>query len=725
MSAQYRYPSPDPPPLALFLEDYEPHKGTGIPIVIDNGASNLRYGFASAAEPFVQPNIVSRYKDRRITGTVLLFGEAVDIEATTRTQSRTPWEGDLLLNFDAMESAFDYMFIRLALDTQTVEHSVIMTERLASPIHSRQLTSELLFELYNVPSVCYAVDGLMSFSQNLPPNSAENDGLVVSFNTFSTSIIPILDGKGIMSHSKRLPWGASQASEYMLKLVNLKHPTLPMNLKTQHSNWMMRNFCEFAPDYRELVRDLSTAEAIQAADKIIQMPYASTIEVEKSDEELARIAEKRKEAGRKLREQLAKKRAEKLAQREEDLARLNEMKEKKSSVKKSEWMSMLRREGFDEEGELEEVLHDLDVAITKARRAEVAAAAEEPEEEAGPPEEPTFPLLDVPDADLDEDQIKEKRRQRLLKAGYEGRMRAKAEKERLRREAEEAREREQQDREDDPEGWRRRVRSEHDALVAKLKERKRRRAALSDRKSAAAQARMKNIANLAAENAPSRKRRKVNTEDDFGADDADWAIYRSINTRAQSSDEEEDESALVTLETKLLEHDPAFTPAHTYAAQQAARGALVAAVRPPGADARGHVHLAIERWRVPETWWQPSLAGIVDAAGIGELLGSVLQSFEPAQRARLAKRVFATGAPALMPGIEEKLRRTIRPLLAPEVELGVFRAVDPQLDAWRGMAAFSQTEGFADACLTRAEYDEHGGERCKRWWGGNWNGAMD
>jgi len=39
----------------------------------------------------------------------------------------------------------------------------------------------------------------------------------------------------------------------------------------------MRNFCEFAPDYRELVRSLANSEAIQAADKIIQMPYASTV----------------------------------------------------------------------------------------------------------------------------------------------------------------------------------------------------------------------------------------------------------------------------------------------------------------------------------------------------------------------------------------------------------------------------------------------------------------
>ena len=80
--------------------------------------------------------------------------------------------------------------------------------------------------------------------------------------------------------------------------------------------------------------------------------------------------------------------------------------------------------------------------------------------------------------------------------------------------------------------------------MTKIKERGRRRAALSDRKSAAAQARMKSIANLAAdERVPKRKRKAGGgmfvcfgvspsltdlLEDLFGADDADWAIYRKI-----------------------------------------------------------------------------------------------------------------------------------------------------------------------------------------------------
>ena len=110
----------------------------------------------------------------------------------------------------------------LGIDSSTVDHPAVMTERLCSPLHSRSckwalkypatyihvviaVTSELMFEQYSVPSLAYCVDSLMSFYHNNEPYDSPflKDGLVVSFNTASTSIVPILGGKGIMSRAKR------------------------------------------------------------------------------------------------------------------------------------------------------------------------------------------------------------------------------------------------------------------------------------------------------------------------------------------------------------------------------------------------------------------------------------------------------------------------------------------------------------------------------------------
>jgi actin-related protein 5 len=103
-----------------------------------------------------------------------------------------------------------------------------MTERLATPIHSRQITSELLFECYGVPSVVYGIDGLFAFSQIPGPSAVGagapaaagtrtgnghtgkgkaqegiKDGLVINMGCWSTTIIPVSNGKGRMDRAKR------------------------------------------------------------------------------------------------------------------------------------------------------------------------------------------------------------------------------------------------------------------------------------------------------------------------------------------------------------------------------------------------------------------------------------------------------------------------------------------------------------------------------------------
>ena len=61
---------------------------------------------------------------------------------------------------------------------------------------------------------------------------------------------------------------------------------------------MLRNFCEFAPDYPSLLQSLKDPLNLRASEQIIQFPYVLPVQEEKTEEELARIAEKRKEQGK-------------------------------------------------------------------------------------------------------------------------------------------------------------------------------------------------------------------------------------------------------------------------------------------------------------------------------------------------------------------------------------------------------------------------------------------
>ncbi|KAF7311013.1 hypothetical protein HMN09_00644700 [Mycena chlorophos] len=355
------------------------------PIAIDNGATTLRYGFCTSAAPRSALNDISKYKERRTNKPLLLLGDAVDVEGVAKIQARTPWEGDVLLYFDAL----------LEIDASTVDHLIIMSERLCSPMYSRSMTSELLFEQYRAPSVTYCVDSVMSFYQNHGPN---NDGLVLSFNTASTSVIPVLAGKGILSHAKRIPWGASQSADYLLKLVQLKYTNFPTRVLPAQTQWMLHNFCEFAVDYPTHIRSLNSISVLQGADRIVQFPYALHLAEEKSPEELERIAERRREQGKKLQEMAAKMRTEKLLKKEKDLQYLLNLREGKAEDSKREWTT----EDFDNDAVLDNVLERLETDFRKACKKE--AADDETVEE------PTYPFLEVPDGQLDEEGLKEKKK---------------------------------------------------------------------------------------------------------------------------------------------------------------------------------------------------------------------------------------------------------------------------------------------------------------------------
>ncbi|KAG6919454.1 hypothetical protein DXG01_005713 [Tephrocybe rancida] len=687
-----RLPTPSPPPTSL--EPFAQYNNGNVPILIDNGSTNIRWGFADRERPFQGPNVIAKYKERKTNKPLLLFGKGVDLDSGSKAQAKTPWEGDVLLNFDALENALDCCFTHLNISTPTVEHPVLMTERLASPLHSRALTSELMFELYRVPSLAYCNDGLMSYYGSFPEKKNWGWGgptaLIVSFNTASTSVIPLVTGSAVMGHAKRIPWGGSHASDYLLKLVQLKYSNFSTRVTPPQSTWMLHNFCEFATDYTAVLRNLQDPLKMREADRIVQFPFVQPVYEEKTEEELSRLAEKRKEQGRKLQELAAKTRVEKLVQKETDLRDLLDLRESRSDFSKREWVIKLQEEGFDDDAGLEETIKKYESDLKKARKKEAEGE----------------------DVTLDEDGLKEKRKQRLMKAGFEARVRAKKEKEREKAEREAEERKEEEEREMDLGGWSRRMRQEQETLIGKIKDRARRKAALGDRKSAAAQARMKSIANLANDDRMPKKKRKGGGEDLFGADDDDWAIYRKINTTAPSSDEEDDLNQLSMVESKLLAHDPTFTQKETHASITTQRSALISAFRPiyDEGDIEGNmrIHLNVERWRVCEGWFSPSMAG-VDSAGLAEVISN---------------NIYLTGGPSKMPGLEARLHAALRPNIRTDTNIGITIAEDSALNTWKGMQKLALGERFDRICVTREDYEEHGGERVKRWWGCNWNGGF-
>lgn len=583
--------------------------------------------------------------------------------------------------------------------------------------------TEIIFECYGAPSLTYGIDSLFSYNYN-----KGKTGLVVSSSYSATHVIPVYNSKAMLAQAIRLNWGGWHAAEYLLKLIRLKYHTgFPGKLNNSQAEHMVRDFCYLSEDYDAELAHYLEWTGLEDRERIIQYPYTEEVVVQKTEEELARIAERKKESGRRLQEQAAKMRLERLLKKEKELEYYKDVQRRLVDQNKKETKRILDSAEVKDEAALDRMVRDLEKSIKKARTKDLGGEQEEEQEV------PDFSLLEVPDDQLDEAGLKQKRQQRLMKSNHDARARAKAEKEAEKaRVAEEARLDEER-RTNDLEGWLEDKRQLRLAKVAQIKERDRLKADLGNRKSLASQIRMKNIANLASDTptgSGSRKRRRGGDDDDFGADDADWGVYRSVVTGANkvdSDDEEEGEEDLEAsvraLEQDLLKYDEDFTYENTLDAQKDWTKSLLHAFqygpRPYDPDSRAEahrIHLNVERIRVPEVIFQPNAIAGLDQAGLIEIAGDVLTqrlTGVGADRDAFLRDVFLTGGNTLFRGFDERLRAGLMALLPAGAPLTIRRAGDPQLDAWKGAAAWSGSDAWKKAVVTKEEYQEKGSEYIK------------
>ena len=384
-------------------------------------------------------------------------------DATTRGQIKSAFEpgSSVVANWDVMEGLLDYTFLKFGLDAADggIDRSIVMTETIANLGYSRRskcidilepadtkvfvVMNELLFECYSVPSVAYGIDALLSYKYNRGSN-----GLIVSSSHSSTHLIPVLNSKPILSSISRLNWGGHQNADYLLKLLKLKYPTFPGKLTEIQAEDMVREHCYISQDFDTEMRSFLDWTGLEDRDHLIQYPFTEHVAIEKTEEELARIAERKKESGRRLQEQAAKMRLDKLVRKEQDLEYYKDLKNKLATRTKKEIKRLLDEDELKDEAQLDKTIGELEQSVRKARNKDIGIV-DNPEVE----EEATFPLLDIPDEDLDEAGLKQKRHQRLMKSNVDARARAKVEKEKERARLAEEERLDLERRENDINGW--------------------------------------------------------------------------------------------------------------------------------------------------------------------------------------------------------------------------------------------------------------------------------
>lgn len=131
----------------------------------------------------------------------------------------------------------------------------------------------MLFECYDVSSVCYGIDSVLSWQHNKNDN-IEEDCLIISFGYHTTHVVPIL--KGILQHDKvrRLNLGGYQMISYLYRLLQMKYPAHLNAITWTRMEDIFHNHSFVALDYLEELKKWDNIEYYNKNVKKIQLPYA-------------------------------------------------------------------------------------------------------------------------------------------------------------------------------------------------------------------------------------------------------------------------------------------------------------------------------------------------------------------------------------------------------------------------------------------------------------------
>lgn len=67
------------------------------------GTTQLRAGYATEELPsLVTRNEGSRYKERRTNRNMMVYGDALELDSASKTQSKTPHESGIVTSWDTM-----------------------------------------------------------------------------------------------------------------------------------------------------------------------------------------------------------------------------------------------------------------------------------------------------------------------------------------------------------------------------------------------------------------------------------------------------------------------------------------------------------------------------------------------------------------------------------------------------------------------------------------------
>ncbi|XP_017039867.1 actin-related protein 5 [Drosophila ficusphila] len=503
-------------------------------LVIDNGSYECRVGWSDSKEPDLRfRNVLTKpRKDRKKEATqqgasessvtpaaveapaeIQVGNDITNIEAV-RAHLKSPFERNVITNWNHQEQIFDYIFTKMGFEGQErIDHPIVLTEALANPNFCRQQMSELLFECYGIPAVSYGIDALYSWEHYQQNHQKISDALIISFGYSTTHVIPVLGGKLQLEHVRRLNVGGYHIITYLFRLMQMKYPVHLNAITISRMEKLVHEHCHIAVDYKEELMKWAQMDYYDEHIMKIQLPY-NAVTATNALLTAEQKQEKRRELAHRLLEIKNRREKEKLREDEQQLFVYNKLRQLYEQQKLEKFERALQQQQIGTLEDLDSLIATINSRIKRAQ--DRAQSAPRPSKQQEKLDKMPKPPEGVSQAD-----------------------------------------------------WLAELHGKREQLLGRKQARQQQRTEQAKRHTHAAQERMRIISSLA----KNEKRRKVNGEeedDGFGMNDNDWDVYKRINRYNDDSDSDADNEQLLEFEKILSHYDANFDDGNSNVQTQSA-----------------------------------------------------------------------------------------------------------------------------------------------------------
>ena len=756
-------------------ENYLTNSQSPIPedvgIIIDNGSYECRAGWSICNEPNICcRNVLAKPKLNDGNFSPFIVGNSIFEYEQGKINKKSPFEKNIIAHFSTQEHIFDHIFSNLNINDNCINHPVLITESVCNLSFSRKCMTELMFELYGVPSLTYGIDMMFSYYYNNYENIKNNEGLgnclIISSSNQVTHILPIIENKIDLKNTRRISIGSENAKDLLMKSLQLKYSDIKQKLTNEVIQEIYHNYTMAAIDYeqelklievlhkdeqekyhkldlvniygtldmyqkvmdsyKEEKRNNSSINNLNKKSFSYLKPYTNLVNYIDEEENnvekniinhlyffkkpfmgvLPFITQEELKAKQEAKNEQIRRFREIMKKRREE-----NYKNMQIELEQLEKMIALKDQ---DKFKFEEMLtntgyESAEEIIQRINKLSAKLNNDIHHLENTQPEdiESRWNLLSMPDEDLTEEQIKMKRIQKMQKNAYYSRL----EKKELARKEKEKIEKLKNENKDKYLVSLYRTKKEILERLAKYEELKR---DMVNRHSKTNMKRMQTLAELGKDSDGMERGGSNWEDDDFGKNDEDWEIYREVNKNNINEEEEEDYNRLHDIENQISEMDKNYF-------------GNVQQYQYNFYHENDYFILGVDQFRCAELLFKPYIIG-VEQAGIIEIISQIFKNMNINIKKNLAKNIFITGGNTYYPFLKERIYHDLRSYLPIDVDINVKRAANPVLDAWKGARLFFNDTYSLNGIknnlrnniyISKKEYEEYGVEYFKEHFCGN------